>query len=132
MNKKGDILFGIITKVGFNSLTVLTNNDYEFTIPKKMATDWNKKSLRSEFKTGEKINFIVQEIDNTNKKGVGDFKINHPLYARSPFKDCLQETKHGFETLKKSIDEQLKNVVERPKNNLDDELNDDIGDNQNA
>ncbi|MBU4690189.1 RNA-binding protein [Mycoplasma sp. ES3157-GEN-MYC] len=107
MNKKGDILFGKIIHICIDGLTVLTNKKYVFEIPKKNVTDWAWKNLFNEFKLRDNVNFIVEEIDNENKTGIGNFKANHSYFARSPFVEELKETKHGFKNLKKSIDTEV-------------------------
>ncbi|AIA29419.1 30S ribosomal protein S1 [Mycoplasmopsis californica HAZ160_1] len=107
MNKKGDILFGKVIHVCSEGITVLTNKKYVFEIPKKFVTDWTGKNLYSDFKLRDRINFYVEEIDNTNKTGIGNFKINHSYYARSPYAEELRETKHGFTKLKESIKREI-------------------------
>ncbi|WP_029608899.1 hypothetical protein [Mycoplasma simbae] len=107
MNKKGDILFGKIIHICNDGLTVITNKKYIFDIPKKLVTDWAWKNLYAEFKLKDKINFYVEEIDHNNKTGVGNFKVNHSYYARSPFSEELKETKHGFKTLFKSVQNEI-------------------------
>ncbi|WP_029906278.1 S1 RNA-binding domain-containing protein [Mycoplasmopsis opalescens] len=107
MNKKGDVLFGKITKVGWNGLFISTTKGFTFFIPKTNVTDKSKTVLESIFKKGDFINFIVDEIDNETKSGVGNFKANHPLFAKAPFNEELKETKYGFKTLKSKIDKEL-------------------------
>ncbi|ADN68959.1 hypothetical protein MFE_03600 [Mycoplasmopsis fermentans JER] len=109
MNHKGDILFGKIKSVSSEGLTILCNNDYSYFIPRDLITDWNKINLRHEFKIGEKINFIVEKVDYHSHSGIGNFKINHATFSRSPFKENLSNTKHGFENLKNQIDQEIKN-----------------------
>ncbi|MFZ8218171.1 hypothetical protein [Mycoplasmopsis bovis] len=35
--------------------------------------------------------------------GIGNFKINHPLHSRTPFKNKIKPTKNGFKKLKDSV-----------------------------
>ncbi|MCS4537025.1 MULTISPECIES: RNA-binding protein [unclassified Mycoplasma] len=113
MNKKGDILFGKIIRINSEGLTVITNKNYIFTIPIKLITDYNWKNIFYEFSLKDKVNFYVEEINHENKTGIGNFKQNHPYYCKKPFSEELKETKHGFSTLKKSIDTEIKNYENR-------------------
>ncbi|WP_051617745.1 hypothetical protein [Mycoplasmopsis iners] len=105
MYKKGDICYGKIINISTQKLVVKSNRNFVFIIPKKMVTDWSKNNLLTEFKIGEKINFIIEEWNSEKKEGLGNFKALHPLFARKPFVAHLAETKHGFETLKASLDD---------------------------
>ncbi|TQC51410.1 RNA-binding protein [Mycoplasmopsis mucosicanis] len=107
MNKRGDILFGKIIHICREGITVLTNKKYVFNIPKKNITDWSSKNLYAEFSIKDKINFYVEQIDNANSTGIGNFKYNHSYFARTPFTDELKETKHGFRTLKSEIEKDI-------------------------
>ncbi|QSF13692.1 hypothetical protein [Mycoplasma sp. Mirounga ES2805-ORL] len=99
MNKKGDIAFGKIIELNVQRLRVVTRSNYIFEIPKKYILDWSPSKILSEFKVGEKINFIIESVDKKNKTGIGNFKKLHALYERSPFQREIKETKHGFKNL---------------------------------
>ncbi|BAW18160.1 30S ribosomal protein S1 [Mycoplasmopsis bovigenitalium] len=113
MNKKGDILFGKIIHICNDGITVQTTKKYVFEIPKKNITDWGWKNLYNDFKLRHKVNFYVEEINNQTKTGIGNFKMNHSYYSKSPFIEELKETKHGFENLKKSINMEIQNYKAR-------------------
>ncbi|KKB26847.1 hypothetical protein MM26B8_00250 [Mycoplasmopsis meleagridis] len=102
MQKKGDICYGKIVSISKKNLVVKSTRGRLFSIPFSKVTDWKKKDLTKEFIVGEKINFVIEEFNKEN--AIGNFKLLHPLFSRSPFTAKIIETKHGFETLKNSIE----------------------------
>ncbi|UUD35701.1 S1 RNA-binding domain-containing protein [Mycoplasmopsis caviae] len=118
MNHKGDILFGKITKLSNDGLSVLCNNDLYF-IPRSLMCDWSRLNDKFSFRVGDRVNFIVEKIDYKNNIKIGNFKANHAAFLRSPFKENLANTKHGFKTLKAQIDHDIEvyNIKENDGNN---------------
>ncbi|VEU75274.1 30S ribosomal protein s1 [Mycoplasmopsis maculosa] len=109
MIKKGDILYGLVKSISEHGIVVKTFNNIRFFIPVSLITDFKRNNINSFFEEGQKINFIVENIDQDQQSGIGNFKLNHPLYFRAPYKNNIKETKNGFNNLKKEIDEFIKN-----------------------
>ncbi|MGV2393475.1 UNVERIFIED_CONTAM: S1 RNA-binding domain-containing protein [Campylobacter lari] len=109
MIKKGDILFGIVKSIKDKGIVVKAFNNVRFFIPVSLITDFKKNNIDSIFEEGQKINFIVESIDENQQNGIGNFKANHPLYYRAPYKSSIKETKNGFRSLKKEIKESIRN-----------------------
>ncbi|MBZ4195479.1 S1 RNA-binding domain-containing protein [Mycoplasma tauri] len=103
MIKKGDILCGLVKNINNHGIIVWTFNNMKFFIPLSLITDFKKTNIERIFEINQKINFVVESIDEDSTTGIGNFKANHPIYLRSPFSTIISETKNGFRNLNKSM-----------------------------
>ncbi len=103
MIKKGDVLNGLVKNINSHGIIVWSFNGMKFFVPSNLITDFTKSRLDNIFEINQKINFVVESIDLDMQTGVGNFKINHPLHSRTPFKNKIKPTKNGFKKLKDSV-----------------------------
>ncbi|EFF41855.1 hypothetical protein [Mycoplasmopsis alligatoris] len=115
--KPNSVAYGTITTLNEKEIIATTKDGCNFIITKNNITDWKVNSLLSEFKIGEKINFIVLKQES-KKQGIASFKLNHPQFSRSPFEYDLEETAGGFKQLKLSVEQTIKEYKDdKVKNN---------------
>ncbi|TNK92517.1 hypothetical protein C4M96_00505 [Mycoplasmopsis pullorum] len=111
--KIGNVLEGIVTKINFKFIEVTVADEWIFTINVQNVSDWYRTiNLFKTFTLNQKINFITKSFDLKTKTGEGDFKANHPNFARNPFSHQLKETEHGFANLKQHAIEEFENKNE--------------------
>ncbi|WP_027334824.1 S1 RNA-binding domain-containing protein [Mycoplasmopsis felifaucium] len=112
MIKKGDILNGLVKEINEHGIVVKTFNNIRFFIPYSLVSDFKKFRNESYFEINQKINFVVESYEFEKFSGIGNFKINHPVFCRSPFKNSIKETKGGFYNLKIKLDETIESYIQ--------------------
>lgn len=104
--KPNSVIYGHIQKIDDNQIVINTRSKRQIVITKKNITDFSSMNLFEIFEIGQKINFVMLS-NNDGKTSVPSFKYNHPLHARSPFQYQLEETKNGYQNLKKHIEREI-------------------------
>lgn len=98
--KVGEVAYGKVFEIQNDYIIVKTLNQWTFKIYLSDISDWKNIDLKKVFNVGEIINFIIKSV-NPSKKGIGNFKANHPNFLRSPFNHEILETAGHFDRLKK-------------------------------